>query len=385
MLIDPQPHFQSFLQAGFECSTHRNGNRQRLDLVESSKHDLFVTEDFLRLQDLDIRTVREGARWHIIEESPGIYEFSSLERIYDAAQKVGMEIILDLLHFGYPEFVNVYEPDFVAAFEGFTQATVEFLHRRGLERHFIVPVNEISYFAWAGGDQGLINPHSTQRGPELKKQLIRAAIAASQVLLDGLPNVVLGTAEPVIHITGRPSVPGDDARAEAYRLAMYEAWDMLTGRLCPELGGKAEYLQVVGVNYYDRNQWINEGPAILKDDPQYRPFHEILQEVWGRYQLPIFVSETGIENEDRPHWFHYVCQEVRQAISLGVPIEGICLYPILNHPGWDDERHCHNGLYDYADEQGHREVYAPFAEAIRQEYETDDLFVRNQESLTCQS
>jgi hypothetical protein len=385
MLIDSQPIFRSFLQAGFECSTHRNYHRQRLDLVESSKHDLFVTDDFLRLQDLNIKTVREGSRWHIIEKSIGIYDFSSLERVYDAAQKTGIEIILDLLHFGWPDFLDIYDADFVASFESFTAAIAEFLNRRGLERHFIIPINEISYFAWAGGDQALINPYSTQRGPELKKQLIRAAIAASELLLEALPAVALGTAEPVIHIVGRPSVEGDAARAEAYRLAMYEAWDMLTGRLCPELGGKPEYLQIVGVNYYDRNQWMNEGPAVFRDHPQYRPFHEIMQEVWGRYRLPIFISETGTENDDRPSWFHYVCSEVRRALVHGVPVEGICLYPILNHPGWDDDRHCHNGLYDYADEQGNREVYQPFAEAVQEEQERDDLFVSHREDIACQS
>ena len=31
----------------------------------------------------------------------------------------------------------------------------------------------------------------------------------------------------------------------------------------------------------------------------------------------------------------------------------------MNHPGWDDDRHCHNGLWDYPDEHGEREPYAP--------------------------
>jgi hypothetical protein len=47
-----------------------------------------------------------------------------------------------------------------------------------------------------------------------------------------------------------------------------------------------------------------------------------------------------------------------------VPIEGICLYPIVNHPGWDDDRHCHNGLWDYADDQGNREIYEPLAREL---------------------
>jgi hypothetical protein len=60
----------------------------------------------------------------------------------------------------------------------------------------------------------------------------------------------------------------------------------------------------------------------------------------------------------------YVCQEVAAAMQNGIPIEGICLYPILNHPGWVDDRHCYNGLWDYADENGEREIYEPLEAEI---------------------
>ena len=52
------------------------------------------------------------------------------------------------------------------------------------------------------------------------------------------------------------------------------------------------------------------------------------------------------------------------AFERGVPVEGLCLYPILNHPGWDDDRHCHNGMFDYADADGKRAVYQPLADEV---------------------
>ena len=45
----------------------------------------------------------------------------------------------------------------------------------------------------------------------------------------------------------------------------------------------------------------------------------------------------------------------------------MCLYPIVNHPGWEDERHCHNGLWDYCNESGHREIYSPLADELRRQ------------------
>jgi hypothetical protein len=60
---------------------------------------------------------------------------------------------------------------------------------------------------------------------------------------------------------------------------------------------------------------------------------------------------------------------VRKAIELGIPVHGICLYPILNHPGWEDDRHCRNGLWDYAGHDGTREICQPLADEIRRQEE----------------
>jgi hypothetical protein len=81
--------------------------------------------------------------------------------------------------------------------------------------------------------------------------------------------------------------------------------------------------------------------------------------VHERYGRPLFVAETGTEGDARPSWLRYVASEARAALHAGVPLEGICLYPILNHPGWENDRHCHCGLWDYADHTGAREIYEP--------------------------
>ena len=42
--------FNSFWQAGFECSTHVSKAGKRLDLVAATGHDRFADEDFVRTQ-----------------------------------------------------------------------------------------------------------------------------------------------------------------------------------------------------------------------------------------------------------------------------------------------------------------------------------------------
>jgi hypothetical protein len=358
------PLFQSFVQAGFECATHRNIHKKRIDVAASSRHLEFLRQDYERLLAIGIRTVREGVRWHVVEPAPGVYNLASAESLYEAAACAGIEIVLDLMHFGWPDFIDIFSHDFVPAFRKMAARVARMLKRRGLERPFIIPINEISFLSWAGGDAGAINPHASGRGPELKLQLARAAIGACEIFREELPGTRLLSAEPAIHIFGREDVPGDALDAERCRLAMFEAWDMLLGRALPELGGRAEYIDVIGVNYYDRNQWVHHGGTVWRGDRQYRPFHSILQEVWHRYAKPLWISETGTENDERAPWLDYIAAETAIALRQGVPLEGICLYPIVNHPGWDDDRHCCNGLYDYAEKRGHREMHTPLAEAI---------------------
>ena len=152
---------------------------------------------------------------------------------------------------------------------------------------------------------------------------------------------------------------------------------MLAGRRQPELGGAEKYLDIIGGNYYVHNQWILGGSFISQDNPRYRPFRDILAEVCARYNRPLFIAETGIEDELRPSWFRYVCNEAFAAAQCGVPLHGICLYPVVNHPGWLDDRHCYNGLWDYADKNGNREIYQPLADELQRQRESFSTIGKN--------
>ena len=149
---------------------------------------------------------------------------------------------------------------------------------------------------------------------------------------------------------------------------------MLSGRVWPELGGHDKYLDIIGTNFYPHNQGyynlkgfrrIRKFTPITRRNPLYRPFREMLREVYERYHRPIIIAETGAEDRARAGWFRYVCEEVRSVLHDGVPIHGVCLYPIVNYPGWTDNRHCQNGLWDYADAHGNREMYAPLAAGLK--------------------
>ncbi|MEE4752734.1 family 1 glycosylhydrolase [Pseudomonas alliivorans] len=363
--------FKSFFMGGFECSTHRRRDGKRLDLLYSTGHAQWPGKDFAAMENCAIRTVRSGLRWHLIETRPGVYDWGSLLPMLRAARAQGTQVIWDLCHYGYPDDVDIWQPQFVERFARFATAAAQVIKDEGDAMPFYSPINEISFWSWAGGDVGYFNPGAEHRGMELKHQLVRASIAAIEAIRGVAPGARFIQADPLIHVMPATRRNDEIEAAENYRRAQFEAWDLLSGRQWPGLGGRPEYLDVLGANFYPHNQWIYNGRRVMRGEPEYRPFSGMLRELFVRYGRPILVSETGAEDEQRVPWFRYVTDQVKKAVQAGVPVEGICWYPILDYPGWDDGRYCPAGLLGYADGQGQRAAFHPLQVAIR---EADKMF-----------
>ncbi|MEB0119518.1 beta-glucosidase [Pseudomonas sp. CCI1.2] len=346
--------FDSFFMGGFECSTHRRRDGQRLDLIHSSGHDRWAGADYAQLATAGINTVRDGLRWYLIERQSGRYDWSSFLPMLRAANEQRTQVIWDLSHYGCPEGLDIWRPEFVDRFARFAGAVATLVREESDQIPFYSLVNEMSFWSWAGGDVGYFEPNAHGRGLELKHQLVRASIAAIESVRAVEPRARFVQTDPIIHVLPDSPSHQDTAAAEGYRMSQFEAWDLLTGERWPGLGGKPEYLDIVGVNYYPHNQWILSGSRIFRGDSRYRPLAGMLAETWRRYQRPMVITETGSEGHDRASWMRYICEQVTLAMARGVPIEGICWYPILDYPGWDDDRHCPAGLLGYADGEGRR-------------------------------
>lgn len=356
--------FQSFWIGGFECSTHRTRDRRRLDLIAATAHDRHAEADYRAVAQHGMRTVRDGLRWHLIEAAPGQYDWSSWLPMLRAAQCTGTQVIWDIAHWGWPDDLDIWSPAFIDRFGRFARAAARVARDESDAVPFWTPVNEISFWAWAGGSLGYISPLGRERGNELKAILVQAAIAAIEAVRDVDRRARILSAEPAIHVAPRSTETQSVQAARHYTQAQFEALDFMSGRARPELGGRPEYLDIVGVNYYLHNQWVDGDLPIAVDDPRHRPLSELLRDVYDRYRRPMYLAETGIEADLRPVWLRIIGSEVAAARSAGVPVEGLCLYPITDYPGWDDARHCPTGLLGYADADGRRPVYAPLANEI---------------------
>jgi len=364
--------FRSFFLGGFECSTHRRNDGRRLDLIASTRHDLLAEEDYRQVGEHGIRAVRDGVRWHLVQAAgPGQYNWGPVQPLLQAAGRTGTQVVWDLCHYGWPDWLDIFSADFAPRFAEYAARFAELARAETGEAPTLCPLNEISFLAWAGGETGHFNPCTNGRGPEVKRQAVAATLAATRAMRQVVPGTRVFAVEPLINTIGRPNVDADIEPAARRNAGMWEAWEMLLGRQAPELGGTEDALDAIGVNFYWNNQWwLHEGrdaaPLSIFDE-RWVPLRDLLARVHARFDRPIFVAETSIEGDRRAPWLRYVAEEVREAIRNGVPVEGICLYPVLSHPGWDNDRYCPNGLLELEPKHGRRPVHQPLARELRRQ------------------
>ena len=80
-------------------------------------------------------------------------------------------------------------------------------------------------------------------------------------------------------------------------------------------------------NYLPNAKVAASHPSQLCDDLR----EELL--IWEfNYERPILIAETGSEAGAEFGWLCYVIGEVRQAGRLGVPVQGVCLDPVMITP-----------------------------------------------------
>lgn len=369
----PKPSlFRSFWMAGYESATHINTHHERLDMLAGVEHDKQFLDDYQLLRSVNIRAARDGLRWHLIDRGAGCYDFSSFVPMLRAAHETGIQVLWNICHYGWPDDIDVFAPEFIDRLAAFAKAVAQVVREHSDDVPFYTPINEVSFLSWAA-TRRVIYPFAHGRDNELKRQLVRATIACCEALWSVDKRARMVYPEPVVNVVAPRDQPGLAAEADAYTEAQYEAWDMIAGRAEPSLGGAEHYLDIVGVNFYHSNQWEHTGGRLRwEDEPRddrWLPFRYMLARVWQRYRKPTFVSETSHFGVGRARWITEIAKEVYEARRLGVPVEGICLYPILDRFDWENRNHWHNsGLWDLEPGNGtlRRVISHPYYEALKQ-------------------
>ncbi|MCU6499157.1 NAD(P)-binding protein [Rugamonas sp. A1-17] len=378
------PPFASYWQAGYEGADHVNHAGVALDMNRTTDHLRRVREDYGRLAQFGIRTVRESAGWRLCERA-GRFDFSTVLHRVDAARELGLQISWTFFHYGWPPDVDLFGPDFVPRFARYCRALAECLAPSAGPEPVYSLINEISFTSWGLSTHmfhfdGMDHP---QAGSVGKRQLVRAQIAGCDAVRSVTPGARILACDPLIHVIAPEHRPDWAAQAAGWRAAQFEAWDMLCGRVEPELGGAPDYLDVVGANYYHSNQW--ESGTNLRlwwhlGEARRMPLYRLLLELGRRYDRPLLLAETSHVGSGRGAWIRQIAEQAALAAQHGADLRGVCVYPAIDRPDWEHADHWHrSGLWDL-DRDGPdplaRRLVAPYATALHQSIQLTDHLCR---------
>lgn len=327
--------FKTFFIAGYECADLVNKFGDRVDLLHKTGHDTHVLEDYALLAAAGIKTVREGIRWSFVEKTPGVYDFTEVKNRLVAAQRAGIQQLWDICHFGYPDGLVPTHPKFAERLAAICKAFTELYRHHTEDPLIITPVNEISFLSWLAGDARGTVPFAVHSGFDQKYHLCKAAIKAIEAVRSVDPAAQIMMVEPLIRV--HPQLGQETCAAITdFNEAQFQAMDMITGSMCPELGGRPEYMNLAGFNFYYNNQWEHEGSVLGWCTVKRRAcFSELLQEGYERYNVPVVLSETGHFGEDKAAWMEQITDDCIKAMEKGVDLKGVCIYPVLDRPDWD--------------------------------------------------
>ena len=366
--------FPTFFLSGFECSTFRWKDGKRRDLVAETRHRENAMEDYRVLRDLGIAVAREGIPWPMADLGGGSYDFGSIAPMVEAMRATHITPIWDLCHYGYPDGLDPFEEAFTRRFADYCRACARHVSQALPGPYFFTPINEITFFAFAGGEWGWVAPYckTREQRERFRVALCKASIAGVKAIREVIPDARMVHVDPLVQVVAPLDRPDQkEAAAHETHVDTFLAWDILCGKEHPELGGAPEVLDIVGANNYSFGQmeYRESGPhaALPPGHPGILPLCTLLQRIWERYQRPMVVAETSGMGGGRPDWLRDVMQESLAAVNQGMDLHGICLFPAVDMPDWHTGEWLHNGICDLVDTDGtlRRVPHEPYVQELR--------------------
>lgn len=307
---EPPSPFAGFWMGGFEGADAVDDSGCTLDLARDSGHLARLEEDHRRAAQAGLRGVRENIGWRVSEDGDGHIDLGRALRVQASARRHGLQVLWTLVHHGLPQGLSLHDDALVSRLARFADEVARVLGPgEGTLPSVFTPIHGIGLLGGGCCDK--------------TRRLVRAALAAMVAIERRLPHARFLHVEP---LAGDGSGP-----------TPWQVWDLIAGRAEPALGGRPRWLDLIGVHH---------GPA--GGDARPRRLRTLLAETWLRYHRPLLLAETGAGDPGpgRAAHLHDTASEVRHAQAVGVPVLGLCLYPLVDRPDAQLPQRWHrNGLW----------------------------------------
>lgn len=372
------------LWGGVECSVVRIGDDYRNQIVDTGHSARFADLD--AMAGLGVKAVRYPILWETVApDAPGELDFSWHDKRLEHLRKRGIKVVAALVHHGSgPRYTNLLDPAFPDLLADYAARVA----RRYPWIEYWNPVNEPFTTARFSCLYGHWYPHhrdidSTFRALVNQCLAIKRSIDAIRAVV---PDARLITTEDVGKTFATEPL---QYQADHENERRWLTFDLLAGRVVPghpfyrwlrnkaaseealaELATGAGTPTLIGFDHYltseryldhrverfpnvepgsnGRDRYVDvEAVRIAGLAGQLGPRLR-LQETWGRYGIPIAVTEVhhGCTRDEQVRWLHQVWREAEAAQADGVDVRAVTLWAMFGLVDWRSLLTRREGAYD---------------------------------------
>jgi len=354
----PDSYSGNFLFAtGIECSNptikgRGRSGRQRRDLLEECGHYKHWKKDFALVRELGLKVLRYHLPYHRTHLAPGKYDWEFADLVMAEMQKLDIEPILDLLHFGVPDWLGDFQnPELPVHFADYAEAVAK---RYPWVRYY-TPVNEIFVTAKFSAKEGVWNEclKNDKAFVTAIKHCVAASILGNHALARLRPDCVIVQSESAEYIHDMQAAPSQQIKLEnklrfvPLDLLYAHPFDsdvccylMDNGLSREELDwfmkGEPPGYQIMGNDYYGKNEHILLPDGKKCEGEDVLGWYQITKEYYERYKKPVMHTETNVLDADKAaNWLWKQWVNILRMRRDGVPVLGFTWYSLTDQIDWD--------------------------------------------------
>lgn len=339
-----------------------------LDEYELTGHYDRWHADIGLMGEVGVKAARYGIPWHRIQPREDAWEWDFVDRAVDRLLELGIEPIIDLVHYGLPPWIeNAYlHPDFPRYMADYARRVAERLRGRVFA---YTPLNEPRITAWYCGRLGWWPPF--RRG---WRGFISVMLGACRGIVETVhalkavdPDILIAHVDATdLYIAKDPELAGE---AQQRQQIVFLALDLVSGRIKPEhvlwswvqrhgataadlswFHERAIPIELVGINLYPMFTLKTARRTIAGGIRWRMPYAtaDIIEQLgamyWERYNAPVFISETASVGTvaRRAQWLRESVDAVRRLRERGVPLVGYTWWPLFALVTWGYRQGTHS-------------------------------------------
>jgi beta-glucosidase/6-phospho-beta-glucosidase/beta-galactosidase len=346
-----------------------DGRRKRIDEMDKCGHYAQWQHDFQLVRDLGIEYLRYGPPYYSTHLGPGRYDWTFSDAAFRALQDFRLTPIVDLCHFGVPDWVGDFQnPDWPALFAEYARA---FALRFPWVRYY-TPVNEIFIAAVFSALYGWWNERlsSDRAFVTAMKHLCMANVLAMRAILEVQPGATFIQSESseYFHAQGPACLRRADVLNERRFLALDLSYgvpvNVIMYQYLLDNGMTREEYEwfgqnhvkancVMGNDYYITNEHLVYEDGRIVASGEIFGYYVITRQYFERYRIPVMHTETNLQDATNASgWLQKQWANLLRLRQDGVTIVGFTWYSLTDQVDWDsalreDAGHVNAcGLYD---------------------------------------